>query len=78
MQALYVVLHRAHLAQFLQLLPCLLFLCDGGEGRSYLPSELPPVRPGCPVTRVDTGLLRPKRALGTFLQLSTSNIDPLV
>ena len=42
------------------------------------PSELPPVRPGSPITCADTGLLRPKPATSTLLQLSTSDVDPLV
>ena len=76
-KVLDIILYKARLAQSLQLLPCLLLFCDGGEGRSNFPSEVPLVRLGCPVTCTDTGLLRLEPAAGTLLQPSTSKVDPL-
>ena len=78
MEALDVVLYRASLAQFLQLLPCLLLLCDGREGRGYFLSEVMPIRLGCLITYMGTGVLRPKLVAGTLLQPSTSKFNPRV
>ena len=73
-----MILHKASLAQSLQLLPCLLLLYDGGEGCNYLLSELSLVHLERPITCMNTGLLYPKPTADTLLQLGASNVDPLV